>query len=345
MKEFDNSLSEKWDFEFNVPSETEVSIEKLRNFIKKEDVIIFYGGEPLLKIDKIKEIMDAFPKNKFCMQTNGKLLDKIHSPYLNKMSRILVSIDGNKKRTDFNRGKGTYDLVMKNIDFIRENLFRGEIVARMTLDNEIGSDICEQVKHLIETKKFDSFHWQIDAGFYEFDFNKKKFSEFVEEYNKNITKLIDYWIDNIKEGRVLKIYPFLGIFESLYFGEKTRLRCGAGYANYTIATNGKIVACPIMNNIKNFQCGNLDSNKLKEISVIEPCSSCEYLDICGGRCLYSNYAKLWPKEGQELICKTIIHLINSIKDKIPEIKEVLDKEIVKIEDFSYEKYFGPEIIP
>lgn len=345
MKEFDNSLSEKWEFEFDVPSETEVSVEKLKNFIKKDDVIIFYGGEPLLKIKKIKEIMDAFPENRFCMQTNGKLLNKISSEYLNKMSKILVSIDGGRRRTDFNRGGGTYNLVMKNIDFIRENGFEGEIVARMTLDNEIGSDIYEQVKHLIETKKFDSFHWQIDAGFYEFDFDYGKIKIFVEEYNKSITKLVNYWVENIKRGRVLKIYPFLGIFESLYFGKKTKLRCGAGYANYTITTNGKIVACPIMNNIKNFQCGNLDSNELKDINVIEPCSSCEYLDICGGRCLYSNYAKLWPKEGQELICKTIIHLINSIKEKIPEIKTALDKDIIKIEDFDYEKYFGPEIIP
>ena len=69
------------------------------------------------------------------------------------------------------------------------------------------------------------------------------------------------------------------------------------------------------------------------------------LNICGGRCLYSNYAKLWPEEGQKLICETIFNLIEGIKDKIPEIKELIDRKIVFEYDFEYEKYFGPEIIP
>ena len=44
----------------------------------------------------------------------------------------------------------------------------------------------------------------------------------------------------MKVGKVLKIYPFLGIFDSLYYKTKTKLRCGSGYANYTINTNGNI---------------------------------------------------------------------------------------------------------
>lgn len=346
MKEFDNSLNKKFDFEFDVPSESEVDIEKLKKFVKSEDVLIFYGGEPLVNMEKMFEIIDALPNQKYCMQTNGKLLNKVPKTYMSKFSKILVSIDGNKERTDYNRGEGTYDLVLKNIDLIRERGFKGEIVARMTLDNEVGSDIYEQVRHLIDLKKFDSVHWQLDAGFYKFDFNEK-FSEFVEKYNKSISKLIDYWVQEMYSGRVLKIYPFVGIFNDLYYGTKSRLRCGAGYAGYCITTNSKIVACPIMNNIKNFYCGDLDSdsNELKEIGVIEPCKKCEYLDLCGGRCLYSNYAKLWPSEGQKLICKTIIHLIENLRKKVLEIKRLIESKVINEEDFKYEKYFGPEIIP
>ena len=52
MKEFDNGLTEKWDFDFDVPCDTEVDLEKLKTFISKDKdpVIIFYGGEPLLQI-------------------------------------------------------------------------------------------------------------------------------------------------------------------------------------------------------------------------------------------------------------------------------------------------------
>jgi hypothetical protein len=55
-----------------------VDVFKLKKFIEKDKqaVIIFYGGEPLLQIEKIKEIVDNI-NVPFRMQTNGKLLDKI----------------------------------------------------------------------------------------------------------------------------------------------------------------------------------------------------------------------------------------------------------------------------
>lgn len=352
MEEFDNSLKEKFDFDFEVPSDSKVEGSKIAGFLKDGDTLIFYGGEPLVNFPKMKEIMDEVDKSKkkikFCMQTNGKLLNEIPLIYLKKISKMLVSIDGDMGRTDYNRGLGTYDRVLKNIIEIREKGYEGEIVARMTLD---FSDIYQQVLHivgLIEKHIFDSVHWQIDAGFYESDFNKKQFKIFVKEYNRSIDKLLDFWIDYMEENKkVLKFYPFLGVFDSLYHDKVTKLQCGSGYANYTISTDGNIIACPITNGIKDFYCGNLDKpdETLKEMNVKEPCTSCEYLEICGGRCLYSNYAKLWPEEGQEMICKTVFNLIEGIYDRIPKIKKLIENNVVSEEDFEFERYFGPEIIP
>jgi len=340
MKEFENGLEKKWQFE-EVPFNSEVKIQDLKKFLKPTDTLIFYGGEPLLQIEKIKEIIDNI-KCKFCIQTNAKLLDKLPTKYLLKLDKILVSIDGDKKRTDENKGIGTYELVLKNVYDARARGFSKEIVARMTITKQ---DLFKQVKHLIDLNIFDSIHWQIDAGFYKNDFNEKKFSKFTEEYNKSLTKLIQYWVEKIKFGKVLKIYPFLGIFESLYHNTKTKLRCGAGYSNFTINTNSKLSACPIMNGIKTFYCGDIFKGIKKQIHCIEPCTSCKYFPLCGGRCLYSNHAKLWPESGQRLICKTIIHLIKEIKKVLPEIKNSIAQKIVKESDFKYEKYFGPEIIP
>jgi putative peptide-modifying radical SAM enzyme len=349
-KEFGEKLNEKFKFDFTAPCESAVNVKELRKFIlkDKEPKIIFYGGEPLLNIKKIIEIMDAIPEAKYYMQTNGKLFHELPSEYMNKFSKILVSIDGNRKRTDFNRGKGTYDLVIKNLNFIRKNGFKGEIVARMTISfSDEFADLTKQVKHLLKVG-FSSIHWQLDMGFYESDYDQEKVDNFIRKYNKEISKLIKFWIKNMNKGKVLKIYPFLGIFDSLYHGTKTKLRCGSGYANYTITTNGKIICCPITNCIKDFEIGDIkknNPNKLKEISVIEPCPSCDYFNLCGGRCLYSNRAKLWPADGEKQICSTIKYLINKLGRNLLEIKYLIDKRIVKEEDFSYERYFGPEIVP
>ncbi|MBS3094894.1 radical SAM protein, partial [Candidatus Pacearchaeota archaeon] len=218
MQEFENGLEKKFKFDFSAPRDFSVDLNKLKKFIlqDKNPVIIFYGGEPLLQLEKIKQTIALFEKKKikFCMQTNGKLLDKMPKEYMNKFSKILVSIDGDEQRTDFNRGKGTYNLVMKNLKLIRKNGFKGEIVARMTLSPLVKntpdvSDIFEQVKFLFSLGIFDSVHWQIDAGFYKNDFSKKEFSNFVKKYNQSISKLLDFWIEEMKSGKVLKIYPFL----------------------------------------------------------------------------------------------------------------------------------------
>jgi len=362
FKEFDNELDKKFQFDFSEPDKTNLDIKKLKEFLSKDKnaVLIFYGGEPLLELEKIKQIIDNI-NVPFRMQTNAKLLDTLPLKYLNKIDKILVSIDGDKDRTDYNRGEKTFDLVIKNIKQARKDGYKGEIVARMTLSE--FPDIFDQVKNILKLNLFDSIHWQLDLGFYKFDYDEKTAKKFTKEYNKQITQLINFWLAEIrphgghpelwqnavegKKGKVLRFYPFIGIIDSLLKNETTELRCGAGHSGYAISTTGKIVACPIMNTIKDFEAGNINSNpsELKKFKVSGNCEKCSYLNLCGGRCLYWNKANLWPAEGNELICYTIKHLINELKRILPEIKSLIDKKIISAKDFEYEKYFGPEIIP
>lgn len=148
-------------------------------------------------------------------------------------------------------------------------------------------------------------------------------------------------------GKVWKLYPFIGIVGSLLKNEKTLLRCGAGHSGYAITTDGKVVACPIMNCIEDFKAGDLTTNPedLKKFEVSGDCLKCDYLGMCGGRCLYVNKAELWPKSGNDLICKTIKHLIDELKKRLPEIERNIEDGTISAKQFKYEKYFGPEIIP
>lgn len=348
MKEMDNKLEKKFKFDFSAPTQTNVDLDKLKKFLAKDKdaVLIFYGGEPLLEIEKIKDIINKIHVP-FRMQTNGKLLNELPVEYLHKIDKILISLDGDRKRTDFNRGKGTYDLVMNNIDLIRSQGYKGELIARMVISPDFP-DIFQQVTHLIKKAGFTSIHWQLDAGFYNNDYDEKKFTIFVKEYNKSITELLDFWIEDMRNNkRVLKIYPFLDIAESLLKNESTKLRCGAGHSGYAITTDRKIIACPIMNCITDFEAGDLntDPSKLKKFDVSGECDSCSYKPLCGGRCLYWNKAELWPKKGKELICETIKHLIDEIKKRMPQINHLIKNGTIMNLDFKHEKYFGPEIIP
>lgn len=351
MADSGKKINKTFKFDFQMPDRISYSVEDLKNFVKKDKnpVLTFYGGEPLLEIEKIKEIMDKI-KSRFMIQTNGLLLDQLPKEYINRFDKILISIDGNKEITNFNRGQGNYETIMKNISFIKKNGFKGEIIARMTLSSSGKyNSILESVKHLIDVG-FSSVHWQIDAGFYEDDWknNQKEIKEFFIKYNQEIKELARFWLGQINKGKILRLYPFLGIFDSLYFGKKFKLRCGSGYANYTISPDGNISVCPIMFDVKDTYVGNIKTSipdKLKKIYVKNFCSGCDIIDVCGGRCLYANYSELWPKEGQKLICNSVKNLVQSIREIIPEIKQLIKNKKISKRDFEYEEFSGPEIIP
>jgi len=92
----------------------------------------FYGGEPLLKIDRIRECVDYVKKIydgrkvRYILTTNGTLFDDSMINFLmeNDIS-ILISLDGpkevhNKKRVYAN-GQGSFDDILKNMEYIKKN--------------------------------------------------------------------------------------------------------------------------------------------------------------------------------------------------------------------------------
>lgn len=163
-------------------------------------------------------------------------------------------------------------------------------------------------------------------------------------------KLVKFWVDYIeRKEAVLRLYPFLGITQSLLLGEKTGLlRCGAGWVNYVIQTDGHIVPCPSMWGIKDYYVGhisNADPLKLKKIFVSEPCTKCDIFNICGGRCLYANITKRWSMEAYSLVCNAVQNLINAIVKELPRIRKLIEGGKISLKNFEFIRYNGCEIIP
>jgi len=142
----------------------------------------------------------------------------------------------------------------------------------------------------------------------------------------------------------------LGIANSLLNQEKDCLmRCGGGWINYAIQTDGYIIPCPTMWGMKEYYLGHIkDSNPLKLNKLFvnkKPCSYCSILSICGGRCLYTNITKRWTDEAYSKVCFTVSQLIKAIDSEIPRIQMLIKNGKVRLEDFDYLKYNGAEIIP
>jgi putative peptide-modifying radical SAM enzyme len=314
-------------------------------------VVTFYGGEPLLCVDEIKRIMDRVKAKHFMIQTNGMLLNRLKPEYVNRFHTVLVSIDGDEVLTDYYRGAGTFRRVINNLNLIKQNGFEGELIARMTVMEQ--TDIHKQVKCLLNNSEFSfsSVHWQLNAGFWKNDFARRNFARWSREnYNPGIHELARFWVENIeKNGVVLRLYPFLGIAQSLLSREKMSfMRCGAGWINYAIQTDGHVIPCPTMWGMKDYYLGHIsaaDPLKLKKVFVNKPCAECEIFNVCGGRCLYANVTRRWSPEAYSEVCDTVKNLTQAISEQMPGIESLIEKGRILRKDFEYTKYNGCEIIP
>lgn len=100
------------------------------SFDRQELNIGFYGGEPLIQYDMIKEIVDYVNKQGegkkvyFHITTNATLLDLEKITFLAKHEfKMTISLDGPRELHDKNRkkmnGKGSFDKVIENIQMIQ----------------------------------------------------------------------------------------------------------------------------------------------------------------------------------------------------------------------------------
>jgi uncharacterized protein len=96
-----------------------------------EPTISFYGGEPLLEIDLIKQCVEYSKskvegrKIKFAISTNGTLLSDSTVDFLVKNDfHLSISLDGSRKEHNVNRkfsnGEGSFDIIINNINRIRQ---------------------------------------------------------------------------------------------------------------------------------------------------------------------------------------------------------------------------------
>jgi len=354
LEDFDEDFGDDLEIDYNLPRKANYDVADLDRFVRKDPdcVLTFYGGEPLMYMDKLREIMDTVTPKMYMMQTNGLLLDKLEPKYVNRFHTLLVSIDGDETLTDYYRGKGTYRRVIENLKLIKRNGFSGELIARMTVMEQ--TDIEKQVKYLLQNNDiaFTSIHWQLNAGFWGNDYHRRNFKQWIQtSYIPGVDALVRHWVDYMEQtSTVLKLYPILGIANSLLHGETNALmRCGSGWINYSIQMDGQIIPCPTMWGMKAYYAGHIkdaDPLKLPKLFVAnKPCSECKILGLCGGRCLYTNIVKRWPDEAYRDVCHTVEKLIESVQNQMPRINRLIRSGRLRQEDFDYMKYNGAEIIP
>lgn len=336
-----------------VPSDITYTLQELGRFISSDTDpgLIFYGGEPLLSIATIQSVMETFSDQcRYLVHTNGTLLDQVPEDVLRRLETIIVSIDGREATHDRNRGRGTYRTIVDNCERIRRMNIPAQIIGRMTVTEE--TDIYQDVTHLaFETGGlFSSVHWQLDANFSK-DYAPESYHAWVtKSYVPGLFRLMERWVTHMEEtGEVMRWYPFIDTMQdALNAVRPSVLRCGSGFANYSITPAGVIIPCPCMQGMTEYYCGDIRNDSpdtLRSVCYKGKCADCDLFDFCGGRCLYSQVMDHWPEEGRNDIYSTVKALHDAVVQAMPRVQACLSDGFVSPEQFAHPKYNGCEIIP
>ncbi len=261
--------------------------------------IIFYGGEPFINYEVMKEVVNyAKQKNSkilFSLVTNATLInDEIVEFLKSNNIDIGISIDGPKSINDTNRifrnsNESVYDNVIKSIEKLRNNNLNFGLsitISKDLLDNK--DEFFSWVKQLNVPSIF--------YNLYHFSESEKNadWKSFYKEMNKFIFDSFDT-LENlgISDGRIARK------IDSILNKEFKFSDCASLGANQlTLKPNGEVTLCHGYCKTSKNVLGNIYNNSIEELiqnpntevwtklSPIcrEECLNCEAMYLCGGGC-------------------------------------------------------------
>jgi len=130
---------------------------------------------------------------------------------------------------------------------------------------------------------FDYVYWQIinTEAFLHFD-------DFYESYKFEIETTFNYWLNHLKEGKLIKLVPFMAAVKFLLYNDRNNnlFGCGYGHSMIYIQTNGDCFSCSDSVGTKKHFIGNIQTGiKFPDIKLENfRCKNCLYRQICKGRC-------------------------------------------------------------
>ena len=281
--------------------------------------VSFFGGEPLLNFNLIKNVVSHINNicskcdTKFSIVTNGTIFNNEIIDYFNANNIMLtISLDSaNEYINDYNRkfydGRGTYSTVSKNIMKAIKNLDRIPVI-------EITYTKKHEQEGYSKADVLKSLYDQFGLKFYIFNredsYNNLWSHLSKEDYLKEFESCLSLYLEFGIISRDLATF-----FSSLYERNGSKNFCNAGFGQLSIIPNGDVYPCQMfaaehhLIDKKSFLLGNIDllykgeaceckkfnyvSNYFKNENTkkIQKCKTCLFYDKCSD-CIFQSKAFL-----------------------------------------------------
>ena len=287
---------------------------KRNNGYFKKPTIMFYGGEPLIKFDLIKEIVSYIEQLgydcDYYMTTNGLLLNKEYSKFLVMNDfRLTFSLDGYRWNHDRNRvdisGCPTYERVVENIKKYEEIRIAAnkDTITSFNCCYDDYTDLEECVKVFTDLgeliKPFFVLYSYIspyDTTYYEWLDKKAKANGWEKCFSDSYYRIKQRFVSGLVESSVEKA-AIQSLFSSFYFTdirstakEASPLnKCCVPLTKLAVYPDGTYTICERMN--KKLPIGDvyhgLDWQRISQITNLMEkvfsdgnCSKCDFRKMC-----------------------------------------------------------------
>lgn len=285
------------------------TIDYFYNLYEGINNIQFFGGEPLLNPEIIQiiciYILNRYNKNEisklpvFSIVTNGTIMSPEILEILSAYNiQVTISIDGPQFIHDHLRGEGTFNKIIKNIEYLKSKNIDIGIECTFTNYHLInGFDVSDLMEFFYKQLGLHVTHIPPVAV--------PKDNELYIDKNdliKSYTKAIKFALDTLnKKDYKLESYT-LRLLRALIYKKRIEVYCPAGVTTLSISSEGDIYPCFMFTGNKEFLIGNVFENKissirlstvsklLKEISKWNDpkCCSCWARSLCFG-CIGNDY--------------------------------------------------------
>jgi uncharacterized protein len=273
--------------------------------------IVFFGGEPLTNMPLIRAAVEYAERRAaetskqidFSLTTNATLLKpELVDWFNNHRFGISVSMDGPKVIHDRNRrtvgGKGTYDVVARNVRMLLERYRAKPVGARVTLSG--GTTEVEAIHA----------HLRGELGFYEVGYAPVTASanaahalspEDLTEVHAAFERLGEDYLRAALVGANNGFSNMHQLMTDLHQGRRKTLPCGAGVGLLAVDKSGGLNLChrftgsdlPTFGNVETGIDGERLGAFLSKASDRNgtDCANCRIRNLCAGGCYHEAYVR------------------------------------------------------
>ena len=268
----------------------------------------FFGGEPLMNFDMIKELV-AYARSiekehnknfRFTLTTNGVLIDDDVIEFANKeMSNVVLSLDGRKEVHDRYRvdyaGNGSWEKIVPKFQKLVEARGHKDYYMRGTFTHA-NPDFLEDIKQMLDLGFTElSMEPVVCAEGDPAELTREDLPIVLEQYEK----LAELMIERDKEGKPFTFYHYMIDLQGGPCIYKRISGCGSGTEYMAVTPWGDLYPCHQFVGDEKFCLGNIwDGVKNTEIQkefagcnvyAREECRDCWARLYCSGGCAANAY--------------------------------------------------------